>query len=448
MYRLFLATRYLLTRPINLLGMLGITLSVWALVVVVALFSGFLAVVEGHVQSASADLTVTGLPEWAHWRTLDAALRDDPNVAAAAPRLVHHGLVQKPASRPSPPPLPGRTSLHGGDQPFVFVLGIEPAAEREVTGFAGWLRDAAIPPALRVPDPDAPFAAPDGDDRPRVLVGVHRMQREGLAPGDVVRWTFAVLTQDERGGRTAEQHELDLVVAGGFRTAHAGFDGNNMFVPAATLRQALGLRADVVQEIPVRLVDQGQQRATADRLQRAVARALDRGNHRAYGLVETWQERNAAFLGSVEHQRALLKIVLIVIMVTAAFLMLATLSMMVTEKVADIGILTAMGGTPLGVTQVFLACGLSITAAGVVLGLASGALTAVYLEEIRQALRWATGIDLFPLEVYNLDRVPCRLEALWMLQVAGMALGTGLVVSALPALRAARHDPLVSLRGA
>jgi hypothetical protein len=81
------------------------------------------------------------------------------------------------------------------------------------------------------------------------------------------------------------------------------------------------------------------------------------------------------FLASVEHQRQLLKIVLIVIMVVAAFLMLATLSMMVTEKTADIGILTAMGGTPWGVSVVFLACGLVITAVGVVLGLVSGCLT-------------------------------------------------------------------------
>jgi lipoprotein-releasing system permease protein len=134
-------------------------------------------------------------------------------------------------------------------------------------------------------------------------------------------------------------------------------------------------------------------------------------------------------------------------MVTAAFLMLATLSMMVTEKISDIGILTAMGGTPSGVTLVFLACGLTITLVGVVAGVAAGAVTSIYLEEIRQAIRWAFGIDLFPLDVYNLDRVPCLIDPLWLLQVAGMAFATGFVVSAIPALRAARHDPLVSLRG-
>jgi lipoprotein-releasing system permease protein len=164
--------------------------------------------------------------------------------------------------------------------------------------------------------------------------------------------------------------------------------------------------------------------------------------------VQTWRERNATFLASVEHQRGLMQIVLTVIMVVAAFLMLATLSMMVTEKVSDIGILAAMGGTPLGVTQVFLACGFVITLAGVVTGIALGIVTGVYLEEVRQALRWLTGIDLFPVHVYNLDRVPSSIEPQWLLQVAGMAFATGAIVSALPALRAARHDPLVSLRGA
>lgn len=445
MYRLFLALRYLLTRPINLLGMLGIAVSVWALVVVVSLFTGFLAVLEQHLQSASADLTVTALPQWAEWSALEPQLRDDDNVAGAAPRLVHHGIVQKPGQRTKTPPLPGRTSLSGGEQPFVFVIGIDATAEAGVTGLSAWLADPAIAPELRVADRNQPFA---GDDaRPRVLVGQERMARDGWRPGDEVRWTFATVVGDADGNRTVRQHELALVVAGAYRTHHFGFDGNNVFVPIATLREVLSLRPGSVHEVVVAVRDEHQLDATADRLARATARALDRGNGFLYGSVQTWRERNQGELESVAHQRSLLKIVLVVIMVVAAFLMLATLSMMVTEKVADIGILTALGGTPLGVTQVFLACGLSITVVGLALGLAGGALTSIYLEEIRQALLATVGVDLFPVQVYNLDRVPSRLDPWWMGQVAGMALATGFLVSALPALRAARHDPLVSLRG-
>jgi lipoprotein-releasing system permease protein len=445
MYRPFLAVRYLLTRPINLLGMLGILLSVWALVVVVSIFSGFLLQIERHVRSASADISVHELPLWAEWTPLERALRDDPNVAGTAPRLVHYGMVSRPGERPPPPPLLGRGALHGGDQPFLLVLGIDAAREAQVTGFGGWIRDPAIPADLRA-DPAEPLAAADG--RPRVLVGLERLQREGLRRGDTVVLTSGRLQHEPDGTKGLQQVSLPLVVAGAFKTQHGGFDGNNVFVDHEVLRAALFPDApDGVQEIAVRLRDDRTALATADRLQRAVARVLERGDDRAYGRVETWREKNSQFLQSVEHQRALLKIVLIVIMVTAAFLMLATLSMMVTEKTADIGILTAMGATPTGVLQVFLACGLTITGAGVVLGLLAGTVTAIYLEEIRQFVLWATSIDLFPLKVYNLDRVPCAIDPLWLLQVAAMALAVGTVVSAWPAWRAARHDPLVSLRG-
>lgn len=446
MYRLFLAIRYLLTRPINLLGMAGITVSVWALVVVVALFSGVIAVVERHVHAAGSDVTVARLPPWANWGRLRAALEDDPGVAELAPRLVHFGLVHRPGHRPPVPPLPGRSALNGGDQPFLFVLGVDPAAEARTTGFSDWLTGPGVPADLRVADPRAPLASRGG--KPVLLAGVERLRAEGLRPGDEVVLTTGTVGEND-GERAVVAQRIELVVGGAFKTPHGGFDGNNVFVDLAMLRERIAPgRPGAVHEVAVRVREAAGLDATADRLQNAAHRALDRGDQRAYGRAETWRERNAGYLRNVEHQRGLLKIVLVVIMVTAAFLMLATLSMMVTEKTADIGILTALGGTPLGVTAVFLGCGLVITACGVVLGVGTGCLTAIYLEEIRQAVRWATGVDLFPLQVYNLDRVPCRIEPWWLVQVAAMALGTGTVVSAIPALRAARHDPLVSLRGA
>lgn len=445
-YRPFLAVRYLLTRPINLLGMLGIAVGVWALVVVVSLFSGVLQVFERHVHAATADLTIVSLPPWADWSQLELVLRDEANVAAVAPRYLHYGLLVRPGQRPPPLPLPGRGALHGGDQPFLFVQGVDAAAEAQVTGFAGWLTDPAIPSELRVADPTRPFLSSSG--KPVVLVGLERLQRDGLRPGDVVVWTTARLVENPDGATTTPAKlQVELVVGGAFKTAHGGFDGNTVFVDLGLARAELAPeRPTAVQEVAVKVHDQGDLLPTAERLQRAVVRSTARNEH-GYGVVQTWREKNAQFLASVEHQRQLLKIVLIVIMVVAAFLMLATLSMMVTEKTADIGILTAMGGTPWGVSVVFLACGLVITAVGVLLGLVTGCLTSIYLEEIRQFLRWSTGVDLFPLEVYNLDRVPSSIDPWWLLLVSAIALLTGFVVSLLPAWRAARHDPLVSLRG-
>ena len=445
MYRLSLAIRYLLTRPVNLLGVGGILISVWALVVVVSLFSGFLRVLEEHVRSATSDIVISDVPEWTEWIELQAALGDDPNVAAAAPRLLHYGMLNPPGTRPAPAPLPGKSALHGGDQPFLFVYGVDPELEAAATDMRQWLNSSEIPADLRVADTASPLA-PIGET-PTVLIGMQRMTREGLAVGDLLRLTTARMVPGEDGRTRPAKIELDLRVGGAFRTQHGGFDGNNVFVDIDTLRAALSPdRPQRVQEVAVRVHDQQQLEETARRLSRAVNRVTEQ-NDRAFGRVETWRERNEQFLANVSHQRGLMKIVLIVIMVVAAFLMLATLSMMVTEKTSDIGILTAMGGTPFGVTTVFLACGVVITVAGVGLGLMTGVLTAVYLEEIRQALLWLTGVDLFPLDVYNLQRVPCRIEPAWLLQVTAMAMVTGILASVLPALRAARHDPLVSLRG-
>ncbi len=111
-----------------------------------------------------------------------------------------------------------------------------------------------------------------------------------------------------------------------------------------------------------------------------------------------------------------------------------------------IGILTALGATRRGVMQIFLSCGLSIAVLGSVLGLVAGCLSSYYLDNFNKWLRATFGLDLFPPHIYNLDRVPYHLDPVWITQVALMALGTGVLVSGLPAWRAARHDPLTSLR--
>jgi lipoprotein-releasing system permease protein len=456
MYRLFLAARYLLSRPINLLGIGGVTLGVWALIVVVSIFSGFLRVVGEHVRSASADVSVWFLPDNARFEKLKTAIEEDPNVASCAPRLVHFGLLNRPGAIPPPPPLLGRGALQGGDTPFVSVLGIDPELERNTTSFDSWL--LAVAGERRVKDTQKPLARIDG--LPAILLGEERMIGSGLRIGDRLALSTGRIERGADGGRSLVQVTGDtvggskqdapvFVVAGAFHTQHTGYDGNTAFVHVEDLRAMLSLPPDAVQEVSVKVKDAADTEATADRVERAVRRELgfDRGTFQRAPLAYSWRERHQGFFEGVEWQRALMKIILIVIMVVAAVLMYATLSMMVAEKTSDIGILCALGGSPRGVMTVFLSCGLSITAVGIVLGTLIGCVSAVYLEEFRQFVLWLSGVDLFPVKAYNLDRVPHELDALWILQVAGVALLVGAVVSALPAFRAARHDPLVSLRG-
>jgi ABC-type lipoprotein release transport system permease subunit len=399
-------------------------------------------------------VSVLFLPDNARYGPLQRALGNDDNVAATAPRLVHFGLVNRPDQPPPPPPLLGRGALQGGDTPFLFLLGVDPAQERGATGFRGWLE--AVAAERRVADLDHPFARIDG--LPTILLGEDRMRSSGLRPGDHVLVNTGRVERGDGGARGLVQVTRpgqggetvpEFVVAGAYRTQHTGYDGNNALVHIDDLRAMLDLPPDAVQEVAVKVIDASTTEETAERVERAVRRELgyESGSLQRAPLAYSWRERHRGFLDGVEWQRALMKIILIVIMITAAVLMYATLSMMVAEKTSDIGILCALGGSPRGVMTVFLACGLSITLCGIVLGTAFGCAAAIYLEEFRQFVLWLCGVDLFPVKVYNLDRVPHELDPLWILQVAAMAIAVGTVVSALPALRAARHDPLISLRG-
>lgn len=453
MYRYFLALRYLLSRPINLLGMAGVMVSVWALIVVVSIFSGFLVEVRAHVRSANSDITVLSLPSPASYSRVAKTIESVPNVAATAPRLIWFGMLKALGATHQVMPRTTTVQAPGAEVPFVMLLGIDAQREANVTGFSEWLA-AVEDPALRVDDPDDPFRPalrrlPDGTEKelPAILLSERRLQHEFVGKGAIIKISSAELQQNNR----ERQQQLDFidhyfVVAGAYATRHHEFDNQNCFLHIDTLRAMMDSDGvdDSTTQVIARCVDPSDNAATAGRIDRALrplfpGRLLD---HFAY----TWQELNEGILSAVDHQRSLMKLVLFVIMVVAAFLMFATLSMMVTEKTHDIGILTAMGATRRGVMQVFLSCGLAIVLLGSILGIATGCFSALYLDEFNRWLRASFDIDLFPPNIYNLKRVPHDLDPLWITQVAGMALGLGLLVSGLPAWRAARHDPLESLR--
>lgn len=443
MYRWFLALRYLLARPINLLGVIGVMLGVWSLIVVVSIFSGFLKEVGKHLQSSTADATAIALPQRGGFRDYAEVILADPNVAACAPRVVWQGLLHPFGDAIGRAPPPAGMSEMGADTPFVSVIGIDLELERAVTEVADWVR-RITDPELRVANPDDVLGPIDG--RPALLLSRQRMLADAVETGDRAKITVGVLVR-QGGSEQLDFESAAFTVAGAYETTYAGFDGLNVFVDVDALRALVAppdAPPDYVNEIAIRFHDASRAEATAERLERLLNERFSPRSKRIH--VQTWAQANAMQLGNVEHQRSLMKLVLFVIMVVAAFLMYATLSMMVTEKTHDIGILTAMGASSSGVMAVFSGCGLAITVAGVVLGVIAGCVSSIYLDAFNTWVGSTFGVDLFPVRIYHLRHVPYALDPLWIAQVSVVALVLGCAVAALPAWRAGRHDPLQSLR--
>lgn len=451
MYRYFLAIRWLLSRKINALGVVGIALGVWAPIVVVAIFQGYLVEVEKHVIGGSSDLTVTRIAETRSYADLRKVVEADPNVESCAPRIVWYGMLHpfrdaKRDQRIASIHVAGVDSANGvpnADGEFVSLLGIDLAAERQVADLDLWL-DAVAEPNLRVPESVTSLEG----ERPGLIVSRPRALLHGLERGDRVLLTTAIILNQGTDREAQNLVDEELRVAGAFETSYAGFDGVHVYVPITALREMLAAKdaaqIDWVNEISIRVKDRSRLEATRARLHRALT--ADAAPDEPLMRVMTSLEANADELMSIRHQAGLMKLVLFVIMIVAGFLVYATLSMMVTEKTRDIGILTALGASSRGVMMVFLACGLAISLVGAVIGVVTGCLSAIYTDAFNTWLRSTFGVDLFPSAVYNLTHVPSELDPAWIALVTAVAIGVGVLVSAIPAWRAARHDPLRSLR--
>lgn len=485
----FLALRYLLTRRINLLCIGGVMFAVWAMLLVDSVFTGFVSQIRTDVRNSTTDLMLTDLPHDSVYEPLRAALERDDDVVATAPRLRHDGLVQ-PLRRPRGLDRPQESAQLDFDHTrfgFALLLGVDPAREEQVGGLRQWLvrgpEEFAVrgvqglepSPVLDEPDPGrrARLLLPDEVEwAARRRAGLPVERQRGLFraswPGALFGWQRLRRTGGMREGEpldllcasfrgsgaaaTLHTHSLRVAYAGCFATGHRTFDETTVVVPIEALRTLLGHDAadpqslELVTDVAIRLrrgLSAGEVAAAARRLQAAAQAALPSGSGPC--AVLDWEQQNEVFLSAVAREQVMMHFVLFVVMVLAAFVIYATLHMMVVQKVRDIGILAAVGGAPAGIGAVFLLGGVAVGAIGTLLGVAAGVLSARWLNPVNDWVYARWQIELFPRRLFDLREVPCRLEPAWVLAVAVGAMVLAVAVALVPSRRAARLHPVQAL---
>ena len=285
-YSWFLALRYLLARWVNVLGMAGVAVAVWALIVVIAVFSGFIHEIRGHIRGATADLVLTGVDHETSYEDVREILENDPDVLSTAPRLQHfailfpYGTLRKRILRT------GATGSSPLQSNFVILVGVDPERESKTTEFRTWLENQPIQetrradekPPYQVEDLDRPFGVseelhklalmrarqqvapgPMLSTGPGILLSYRRMLRgERMAPGQLVD-VISVETQKTKGQQVIPLIRKPFVVAGAFETRQRVFDELNTFVHIDVLRGMLGHdpdtwdSVDIVTEVAIKV---------------------------------------------------------------------------------------------------------------------------------------------------------------------------------------------------
>jgi len=454
MEQLLLALRYLVSRPISIVSMMGVLVGLGALVLVDSVMNGFLREQQAIIRGTLADLAVTLPADVCEKPTrveeLLETVRAEEGVAAATLRMEVPCVFGKV----------GQSNVtlgtgQWGAGHFLTLVGIDPEDERQVTHLeeiltdpriryaGGFGMDHVLPKEHEAEpfwfDPDHPFWQERLDPRYRyaplipLRVGAHQASKMELKLGQVLTlatWSPA----DDEGIRQARTR--DFVVCGTFLSKDMEFDLTKAFVPRTHLREFAGL-ASVGSEVMIRAAPGQSEDALRERLRVSLA---------AFGVdpaeVETWADRKAALLRAVENERRALVIVLFLMIVVAAFNLLVTLSMMVSDKVRDIGILTALGSSPGGIARLFLTCGLLVTVFGGVLGLVLGLALTHNINEFLGFL----GVDLFNHNYYVFQTIPTEVDPTRIAVFVAATFACTILFTSFPALRAARLDSVEALR--
>jgi lipoprotein-releasing system permease protein len=403
-FEMFLGLRYLKPKGtfvslITLISLAGVTIGVWVLIVVIAVMSGFDRELREKLMGMQAHVTVTGgLIE--NSDEVIAAARQLPRVKAASPFAIGLVLVEFNKQVVTP-----------------YLKGIDPNREVLVSKLGQYVKQGRL---------DL-----DGE---KVVIGRALAAQQGIYLGDKIT-VYSPRNFEKRGEEV--YLPLELTVTGIFESGMFEYDATLIFTSLATAQELFVIN-NAVQGIEIMTDDPlAGAREVAEALNQRFAPKL---------RAQTWAELNRRLLGAIQVEKTVMFFIMMFIVVVAAFGITSTLITVTVQKTREIGVLKAVGATPGMVMRVFVLQGLIVGVFGVVLGTALGLLTIQNISPIQHFLQQVVGIEVFPREIYNFEKIPAFLTWRDLVTIGGSALAICTLAGLIPALRAARLEPVEALR--
>ena len=384
-------------------SMLGIALGVAALIIVLSVMNGFQKEVRDRMLGVISHIEVfapggSALPDLA--QTL-AEVRQNPQVVGAAPFIAAQALLAR-----------------GEDMKGVLVRGIDPALEGNVTDLAAQLKDSVFPKLL-----SGEFG---------VVLGGELARAMGVRTGDTVT-LIAPSGQVTPAGVVPRLKQMTVV--GTFDSGHFEFDSALVLMHQDDAGRIFRLEGPT--GIRVKLQNLHRAREVATQLVSSLSGDL---------LVRDWTRQNRTWFAAVQLEKRMMFIILTLIVAVAAFNLVSTLVMTVTDKQADIAILRTLGASPGSIMGIFVVQGALVGVIGTLSGLLLGLVVAFNIGSIVPAIESALGASFLPKDIYLISRMPSDPQWADIGPVVIIALVLALVATLYPSWRASRIDPAEALR--
>lgn len=214
------------------------------------------------------------------------------------------------------------------------------------------------------------------------------------------------------------------------------YDSGYVFMPLETAQKYLNI-GNAATHVDVFLENPEDTTAVAD----ALTTLLPDGF-----IVRDWRDLNRGFVGALQVESNVMFLILLLIVIVAAFNIVSSLVMLVKDKNKDIAVLRTFGVSRKSMMKIFMLSGTSIGIIGAFFGTILGVVVAIYIEPIRQFFQWLTGRDLFPAELYYLSELPSKLVWTDVVGIALIAILLAFLATLYPAWKAANTEPVEVLR--
>ncbi len=444
-YRSFLALRYVRTRFVNLISIGGVMAGVAVLIVVTSVMDGFQERVRAVLRGNLSHLVV--LPQGEELPELTALVEQvrgaDARIVGVAPQVtvpVGFFYDDGPCSQ-----------VRWNDRSLFLMtaVGVDWDQEKRIEAAlearqGARARDGTLR-LLAAGNLADPFDSAKARAVERVPVLVSRAflrTFRGLSRDEQLPYALdmdlgieLLLQEADASGQVTVRHQgRSLVVSGVYDGGDQSEDRSRLILRRADLVSMARLRAPY-EALRVWIGDY----ARAPEVKASLLA-------RVPGVsVQTWEEQREDFLRAVKTEKVLLVIVLSFIVLLGGFIILATLTLTVVEKTRDIGVLAALGASRAGILSIFLRNGLFIGVLGSLLGLGLGGLFVVNINGVKRFFE-SIGIQLFPPDIYLFTEIPTVWSWVSVVTIMGGSVLVAFLAGLVPALRAARLDPIVALR--
>ena len=383
-------------------SMLGIALGVAALIIVLSVMNGFQKEVRDRMLSVVSHIEIfapqgAALPDMA--RTL-AEARANPNVVGAAPFVSSQALLAR-----------------GEDMKGALVRGIDPEREGDVTDLA-----AANLQALQSLQPG----------QFNVVLGSELARALGVRVGDAV-------TLIAPGGQVTPAGVVprlkQMTVGGTFNSGHYEYDSALVMLHHEDAQRIFRLEGPT--GIRLKLKDLHAAPQVAQELAHTLSGDL---------LIRDWTQQNRTWFAAVQLEKRMMFIILTLIVAVAAFNLVSTLVMTVTDKRADIAILRTLGASPRSIMGIFVVQGAMVGVIGTAAGLLLGLGIALNIDVIVPAIERALHANFLPKDIYLISKMPSDPQSSDIVPIGVISLILAFVATLYPSWRASRVNPAEALR--